>query len=228
MSSFIEELRNIEIFTALSDEQLQKISELVIKRFYTNGNIIFLAGEPGEGVFFLKSGRIKIIKNDREGREQILHFINPGETFGGVVPFGDNSYPATAAVTEPSEIHIIHNQDMEKLIIENPEIAVGLLKIMARRLRFSQQQINDLALKNTTSRMASMLLYLSAEHGTRTSRGTKINISLTKQELGKLIGTSRETANRILNKFEKQEVVEIHKKIIFILDKDKLKSWIME
>lgn len=226
MSEAIEDLRKIHLFAGLTGEQLQQMAQLVIERFYKAGRIIFFEGEPGEAVFFLKSGRIKITKADDDGREQILHFINPGEMFAEVVLFGDSTYPATAEVVEDAEVRLIRNQDMEKLILEHPDIALGFLKIMARRLRFAQRQINELALMNTTRRLASMLLYLAAEQGVKTEKGIKIDISLTKQDLASLIGTSRETANRILGSFKKQKAVEIDKQDIIIVDKEKLKSWL--
>jgi CRP/FNR family transcriptional regulator len=226
MSNTAESLKKINLFSFLSNEQLDYVAQLVIERFYKAGRIIFFENEPGEAVFFLKSGRIKVTKADDDGREQILHFVHPGEMFAEVVLWGDSSYPATAEVIEDAEVQLIRNQDMERLILEHPDIALGFLKIMAQRLRFAQRQINELALMSTTRRMASMLLYLAADQGKKTNKGIKIDISLTKQDLASLIGTSRETANRILSDFKKQRAIEVDRQEIIIIDKDKLKTWI--
>lgn len=225
MSETVESLRKINLFAFLNDEQLEQVARLVIERFYKAGRIIFFENEPGEAVFFLKSGRIKITKADDDGREQILHFVHPGEMFAEVVLFGDSSYPATAEVIEDAEVQLIRNEDMDKLILEHPDIALGFLRIMAQRLRFAQRQINELALMSTTRRMASMLLFLATDQGTKTDKGIKINMSLTKQDLASLIGTSRETANRILSDFRKQKAIEVNRQEIVVLDKEKLKSW---
>jgi CRP/FNR family transcriptional regulator len=226
MSNTAESLKKINLFSFLTNEQLDCVAQLVIERFYKAGRIIFFENEPGEAVFFLKSGRIKITKADDDGREQILHFVHPGEMFAEVVLWGDSSYPATAEVIEDAEVQLIRNKDMEKLILEHPDIALGFLKIMAQRLRFAQRQINELALMSTTRRMASMLLYLAADQGKKIEKGIKIDISLTKQDLASLIGTSRETANRILSDFKKQKAIEVDRQEIIIIDKDKLKTWI--
>jgi len=225
VSETVESLRKINLFAFLNDEQLEQVARLVIERFYKAGRIIFFENEPGEAVFFLKSGRIKITKADDDGREQILHFVHPGEMFAEVVLFGDSSYPATAEVIEDAEVQLIRNEDMDKLILEHPDIALGFLRIMAQRLRFAQRQINELALMSTTRRMASMLLFLATDQGTKTDKGIKINMSLTKQDLASLIGTSRETANRILSDFRKQKAIEVNRQEIVVLDKEKLKSW---
>lgn len=226
MSDTVESLKKINLFSFLNDTQITKVAGLVISRFYRAGRIIFFENEPGEAVFFLKSGRIKVSKGDDDGREQILHFVHPGEMFAEVVLFGDSSYPATAEVIEDAEVQLIRNRDMEQLVMEYPDIALGFLRTMSRRLRFAQRQINELALMSTTRRMASMLLYLGAEQGMEIDRGIRIDISLTKQDLASLIGTSRETANRILSDFRKQKVIEVNKQDIVILNKEKLKSWL--
>jgi CRP/FNR family transcriptional regulator len=185
-----------------------------------------MEGEPGEAVFFVKSGRIKVTKQTGDGREHILHFINPGEVFAEVVMFDNGTYPATAEVIEDCTVGLIRNADMEKIISNNPGIALGLLKIMARRLRISQQQLIELALLDTTRRAASMLLFLASEQGRQTEQGILIDISLTNQDLANLIGTSRETANRILNDFKRQKAIEVKRGQVTILDKYKLKSWL--
>lgn len=222
----IDSLRKINLFQFLNDEQLSQVAGLVIERTYNAGRIIFFEDEPGEAVFFLKSGRIKITKADDSGKEQILHFVNPGEMFAEVVLFGDGSYPATAEVIEDAVVQLIRNDDMDRLLLDHPDIALGFLRIMSQRLRFAQRQINELASMSTARRLASMLLFLAADQGIQTDAGIKIDISLTKQDLASLIGTSRETANRILSDFRRQNAVAVDRQEIIITDKEKLRSWL--
>ncbi len=226
MGSNLQFLKKIPLFAYLTGDQLEKIEKVIIERRYRKGRIIFMEGEPGEAVFFVKAGRVKISKQTSDGREHILHFINPGDVFAEVVMFGDGTYPATAEVVEDSTIGLIRNVDMERIIQENPGIALGFLKIMARRLRISQQQLIELALLDTTRRAASMLLFLASEQGTKTDQGIEIDISLTNQDLANLIGTSRETVNRILSDFRRQKAISVNRGRVTILDKYKLKSWL--
>lgn len=226
MAENLQYLKKIPLFAYLEDEQLAKMEKVIIERTYQKGRIIFMEGEPGEAVFFVKSGRIKVTKQTDDGREHILHFINPGEIFAEVIMFDDGTYPATAEVVEDCIVGLIRNIDLENIISNNPGIALGLLKVMARRLRISQKQLIELALMDTTRRAASMLLFLAGEQGTNTERGIVIDISLTNQDIANLIGTSRETANRILNDFKRQKAIDVQKGQVTILDKYKLKSWI--
>ncbi|MFZ5648461.1 MAG: Crp/Fnr family transcriptional regulator [Bacillota bacterium] len=226
LSGYIEHLRKIALFSYLDDHQLAEIDSMVMERNYQKGRILFVEGEPGEAVFFLREGRVKISKQSEDGREQILHFIHPGEMFAEVVLFDGGSYPATAEAVEDSKIGMIRNTDMERITLENPGIALGILKIMSRRLRLAQKQINELALMDTSRRMVSTLLFLAAEQGVPSEKGTVIDMSLTNQDLANMIGTSRETANRILSDLRRQKAVQVDKKQIVITDMKRLKSWL--
>lgn len=226
MAGNLQYLKKIPLFAFLDDDQLSEVEKVIIERSYQKGRILFMENEPGEAVFFVKTGRIKVTKQTEDGREHILHFINPGEVFAEVVMFEGGTYPATAEVVEDCTVGMIRNVDMDRIISENSSIALGLLKIMARRLRVSQQQLIELALLDTTRRAASMLLFLAGEQGIPTNRGIEIDISLTNQDLANLIGTSRETANRIINDFKRQKAIEVKKGRVTILDKYKLKSWL--
>jgi len=223
--SAVEQLKKLYLFAELADEQLQEIAGLMLERRYARGRIIFMEGEPGEAVYLLKSGRVKIYKQDDEGREHILHYINPGEIFAEVTLFDGGNYPASAEVVEDALIGVIRNADMDALLLKNPSIALALLKVMARRLRVSQRQIFDLALKDTTRRLAGILLELAHEHGAPEENGLRICIPLTNQELARLIGTSRETVNRILGEFRRDKAIIINRQDI-IVDRQRLKTWL--
>jgi len=225
MTDNLKYLKKISLFASLKKDQLKEIEKLIIERKYQKGRIIFMEGEPGEAIYFLKSGRVKITKQSEDGREHILHFINPGEVFAEVVLFDDKGYPATAEVIENAEVGLIKNRDMEKIILNNSGLALIMLKIMARRLRLSQQQINELALMDATRRLAATLLQLAKQHGVQQpDKSLKIDLTLTNQELANLIGTSRETANRILSDFRRQKIIALKKQYIFILDNQKLNN----
>ncbi|MCL5059029.1 MAG: Crp/Fnr family transcriptional regulator [Actinobacteria bacterium] len=225
MAGYIEYLKNIFLFSYLNEEQLAEVDSLIMERDYRRGRIIFVEGEPGEAVFFLREGRIKISKQTEDGREQILHFIHPGEMFAEVVLFDGGDYPATAEAVEDSRVGMIRNSDMERITLGSPGIALGILRIMSKRLRMAQKQINDLALMDTSRRMASTLMFLAAEQGVSCEKGIVIDMSLTNQDLANMIGTSRETANRILSDMRRQKALQVENRQIIIIDMKKLKSW---
>ena len=221
----INYLKKVPIFSDLSEEDLQMMSEIILVRKYRKNMIIFMEGEPGDGLYFIKQGRVKIYKTTEDGREQILHFLQNGDVFAEVVLFDGGPFPATAEVLEDSTIGIIRNQDIDRFIKNYPDIAVRLLKMMSKKLRQAQMQIRDLALKDTYGRIVGMLYKLSKEYGEQCEAGTRITIPLSRQELANLIGTSRETVTRLLGDLKKSKIIELDKQEIVIINEKKLKQW---
>ena len=224
MSENLRYLQKVPLFHGLSEDQLLEISRLLFERSYNKGRIIFMEGEPGEAVYILKAGFIKLTKRLEDGREHILHFVNPGEVFAEVVLFGGGNYPATAEVQEASVVGVLRNQDIERLLSSHPNMAVEMLRIMSKRLRTAQEKIMNLALHDTSRRLAFTLLKMAEDHGVTHPRGTLINFSLTNQEFANLTGTSRETVNRMLNSFKRAGAINIERQQIILTNKNKLED----
>ncbi|MCF6096287.1 Crp/Fnr family transcriptional regulator [Thermovorax subterraneus] len=217
-----EILKKVYIFSELSDEELAKVKRLVNTKNYKKGTVIFFEGDPGEAVYFVKSGKVKVYKGDDEGREYILHIFGEGDVFAEVVLLGGGTYPATAEAVEDSVVGFIKNDDLESFIKKSPDLAIKIIRIMAARLRDSQEKIKDLALKDTYDRTACMLHKISLDYGQRTSRGIEIDLPVTRQELAALVGTSRETVTRILSQMKKDGIIDIDRQKIIVLDERKL------
>ncbi len=226
MDTNLQIFKKIPIFAELAEDQLQRLSQVVMERQYRKNQIIFGEGDPGEALFFLKAGKIKLTKTTPDGREQILAFRSAGEIFAEVVLFDGGPYPATAEVVEDAKIGIIRNQDIEKIINQNVDIAVSLLKVMSKRLRQAQTAVKDIALKDVYGRLASILLKLAVDHGSQAPDGTKICLNLTHQELANMIGTSRESVNRVISEWRKEGILDAQRGEITILNPQKLKIWI--
>ncbi|GAW93011.1 Crp/Fnr family transcriptional regulator [Calderihabitans maritimus] len=222
----IKHLRRIPIFADLSEDELRKLNEIIFLRRYRKKMFIFMEGEPGDGLYFVKSGQVKISKILEDGREKILRFLKEGDIFAEVLLFDPGPFPATAEAVEDSEIGIIRNEDMEEFLLKNPEIMLKILRVMSKRLRQAQMQVRDLAFKDTYGRLAGMLLKLAEEYGEKSEEGTTIKLSLSQQELANLIGSSRETVARILGDFRKRGAIVIKRQKITILDEEELQSWL--
>ncbi|CCO08752.1 Crp/Fnr family transcriptional regulator [Desulforamulus hydrothermalis] len=220
----IKYLLRIPLFYGLPDNQLLEISRLLLERSYQKGRIIFMEGEPGEALYILKSGLIKLTRRSEDGREHILHFVNPGEVFAEVVLFDGGDYPATAEVQEDCVVGILRNQDIERLISQNPGMAVAMLRIMSRRLRAAQEKVMHLALHDTARRLAFTLIKMAEDHGITKPGGIYINFNLTNQELANLTGSTRETVNRMLSSFKRSGAIEVDRQRIVIVDKKKLED----
>ncbi|GEA16700.1 MAG: family transcriptional regulator, cyclic receptor protein [Moorella sp. (in: firmicutes)] len=220
-----EFLRQVPVFADLSPEELQHIASLALLRRYRKNMYIFMEGEPGDAIYFVKKGAIKLFQVLEDGREKILHFVREGEIFAEVLLFEGGPYPATAETLEDTEVGIIRNADMERLLSQHGEIAVKIIKVMSRRLRRAQEHIRDLALKGAYGRLASTLLQLARDYGTPREDGVTIDLNLSQQELASLIGTSRETVARILSDFKRLGAVGVERQRITILSPQKLAGW---
>ncbi len=219
-------LRKIYLFTPLSDQELEVIESLIVDRFYAKGSFIILEGEPGEALFLIRSGRVKIFKTTLEGREQILNILKEGSVFAEVVLFDGGSYPASAQVLEDSLVGHLHNKDMEMMLGQHPMLAIKMLRIMSGRLRRAQGLIGDLSLQDSYGRLASLLLRAARQQGQRTPEGIVLQITLTRQEMANMVGTSRETVARILSRFQQDGALRIERHKFVILAEDKLQEWI--
>ena len=219
-------LKNSKFFSTLEEKEIKEIKEIMKPRKYNEGEIIFFEDEPGEGLFLVKSGKVKLTKMVESGDEQILTIIQPGNVFAEVVLFGNANYPATAVALEDSKLYLIRSNDMEKLIKEKPSIAVKLLDLMSKRLRRAQKLVRDMGLKDTTCRTASLLIYLAQEYGVNRQNKVRIDLKLTQQELANMIGTTRETISRVLNKFKEQDIIKTSRQKMIINDLDRLKEFV--
>jgi len=218
-------LRQISIFSELEGEFLEKIYQISRVRKYKKGRIIFMEGEPGEAFFYIKSGLVKISKLSRDGREHILHVLNEGHVFAEVTLFSNTEYPATAEVLEDAEIGIIKNEDLEKVIKENPDLSLQMIKYLNKRLVEAHMKIRNLALYDTYERTAQALVKLAEDYGKKSSKGVNLDINISRQELANIVGTTRETVIRALTAFKKERLIGIEKNTITIIDLESLKEW---
>ncbi|NLO88989.1 MAG: Crp/Fnr family transcriptional regulator [Clostridia bacterium] len=219
-------LKKIPIFSHLTEEELKKVDEITKVRKYRKNMIIFIEGEYGNELYFIKKGSVKISKLLEDGSEKILHFLKEGDIFAEVLLLGGGEYPATAEAIEDAEIGIIENELLEELLRKNGEITLKILKVMAERLRRAQYHIRDLALRDAYGRLTSVLLDLGEEYGEKTQRGVKISLKLSQQQLANLVGTSRETVARILGVWRKEGIIKVNNQFIEILDINRLKKWL--
>lgn len=222
----IETLKKVPVFSQLKEEDLKKLLSITIEKRYKKGSIVFMEGDRGEAFYFIKSGKIKISKSSKNGKELILNIYGENHVFAEVTIFNDISYPATAEVLEDAELGVILNSDLEKLIKQNADLGFNLIKILSKRLFDAQMKLKQIALNDTYSRTAHTILRLSKNLGKERNGKIEFDLELSRQELANMIGTARETVSRILSRFKKEGSIDIVGKKIIIKDIEKLNSWL--
>ena len=218
-------LRQFPLFGDLNDHELARVNEIAIHRQFRKKTIIFTEGSEKEAVFFIQDGLVKAFKTDEEGHEQIVSLLQTGDMFPHTGFFDQTPYPATTEAIVDTHVVAVPVLAFEQLIMAMPSIAIKLINVMGAKIRELQQKLQQLTAHDANDRFFTLLMQLAEKHGE--TRGSRIYIELpvTHQELANLIGTSRETVNRLLNLLKKQRVIETRRSEIVILDKDALQRW---
>jgi CRP-like cAMP-binding protein len=218
--SILTTIARIPLFEGLPPEQLEDLEMIMTDQVFRKGEIIFSEGDEADGFYVAITGRVKIYKLSPDGKEQILHFIGPGEPFGEVPVFTGQRFPAHAEAMEESRVLFFSKESFVDLVKRNPSLALNMLGVLSRRLRTFAALIDDLSLKEVPGRLAAYLLYLSTQ-----KKGTEeVELSITKAQLASLLGTIPETLSRILGKMAAQGLIETDGRRIRILDPESLQE----
>ncbi len=204
----LQALIESELFPGVGEEQLQEIVRHARTMTVPKGSPLYLPNDPGGSIYFLKSGRIKIIRISLDGRECILDIVEPGEIFGEMSILGEEPEEIIAEALEVSCVCAIPSASFRRLIQSKPELALGIARLLGLRLRKLESRLESLVCRKVPGRLANLLLELSKEYGVPDSRGTLLRIRLSQQEIGNLIGASREIVNITLSDFRRQGLVD--------------------
>ncbi|MFW6268485.1 MAG: Crp/Fnr family transcriptional regulator [Bacillota bacterium] len=215
-------LKDFVLFSKMSKKQLQEIYKLLRHKSYPKGFTLFTQGEKGEKVYFLRKGRVKVIRSTPSGNEQILEIIKAGEVFGEVVLFGIDNYPATTRTMEEIETDILMRSDFKSYFHNNPQIGWGLLKVMASKLSKAQKKIEDLGLRDTKGRVANLILEMMKD----SDQENKFILYLNQSEIANIVGTSRETVSRTLNEFKNENIIKFNNNHLIVKDLEKLNNYL--
>ncbi len=218
--SIIDVIANIPLFHGLSREQLEEVVDITVDQTVQKGQTVFSEGEEAAGFYVVVSGQVKIFKLSSEGKEQILHFVTQGESFGEVPVFTGGNFPANAETIERSRLFFFPRAVFLELIRKDPSLAMNMLADLSRRLRRFTQLVEELSLKEVPSRLAAYLLYLSE----RENGSGDLELSITKGQLASLLGTIPETISRILGKMSGQDIIQVQGRKITIMKRRKLED----
>ena len=203
----LEFLRSVNIFSDLSDSELESIKSVCKTRNYPKSSMIILEEEMGDVVFIVKSGTVKITRVNDEGKEVILAMLGVGEVFGEMAILDGESRSANALSQENCEVVTINREDFLSMIKTNNKVALSLMTEFAIRLRKSDQQIEALSLDDAEHRIGVSILNLAEEMGViRHGKVTVDNLPY-QQDIANMAGTSRETVSRVMKTFEERGLI---------------------
>jgi len=212
----IDFLKNIELFSGLDEEELTQISGIILLKEVKKNEIILYEEDTSEFMYIVLFGKVIVIQTTEDGKEIMLAAHQSGEFFGEMSLIDGRTSPATVLATENSLVAIISKKDFFSLLTDYRKVLERMLEILSSRLRDSWKRIHMLNFKNASQRMKMLFLTLSFDKGKKTSDGVTLNIKLTHQNIGDMIGLTRETVTRVLDKWQKDGEIRINNKLIHL------------
>lgn len=201
-------LRAVDYFAGLPEEDFQEVARHVHLRHYAAGQVIMLEGEPCNGLYIVREGRVRVYKMSPTGKEQVLRIIPGGESFNDVPVFDGGPNPASADCLDECDVGILTTGDAELLLRTRAEFSAAMLRVFARRLRQLTVIVEDLSFHSVRARLARALLETAVGSASR----------LTQRDLAELAGTAREVAGRELRQMEAVGAIRIARGVTHLLD----------
>jgi CRP-like cAMP-binding protein len=200
-------LARVPLFSGLSDDDLTTLAGILRRRRYTRGDTIFHEGDPGNSLFIIEGGEVRIGLSSLEGREITLALLKAGDFFGELTLLDGEPRSADAVAKETTQALVLQRDDFVRFLQARPRAAVNLLAVMSKRLRHTDQMLQDVAFLDVPTRLARTLVQLADGRGEQGEDGIVISSRLTQSELADMIGATRESTNKWLRTFERQGLV---------------------
>jgi CRP/FNR family transcriptional regulator/CRP/FNR family cyclic AMP-dependent transcriptional regulator len=217
-------LKAIPLFAGLSETQLSALRQNLIRRHFRQGEAIFQQGDPGQMLYIIESGQVRIYLQDEEGQETSVIVYGPGEIFGELAVIDGLPRSASAVAMEDTVVHTLNRDSFREHMRSSPQLGLNFMKTLSVRVRYSTQQVSSLTLLDVPGRLARKLLELAQQHGAVEPEGVRINLTLTQSDLAGLIGTTRESINKTLGVFRRQRFILMEQGHIIIIDPDALRE----
>lgn len=219
----IEQLKKPLLFSGLNDADLAELAAITVRRTFRKGETLFSEGEEATGFYLLVSGSIKLCRVSPDGREKVLHFVNPRETFAEAAFFGDGKYPAEAKAVEGGEVLFFPREAFMGLLERNPRFSLNLIISLSLSLRRFARQIEELSFAEVPARLAAYLIELAERKSTSYQGKTYLDLDMKKGELASRLGTVSETLSRSLKKLKDEGVIEVEGSRVIIHSLEQLK-----
>ncbi|OBA47427.1 Crp/Fnr family transcriptional regulator [Kocuria sp. ICS0012] len=217
-------LRRAPLFASLDDEAFAALTEEITEVNLSRGATLFYEGDPGDQLYFIVSGKMKLGRTASDGRENLVAVMGPGEIFGEMALFDPSPRSTSATAVSETRLDGLKHENLRKVIQRSPEVSAQLLQARGRRLRRTNENLADLVFSDVPGRVAKALLDLADRFGRPATDGILVAHELTQEELAQLVGASRETVNKALAEFVQRGWIRLEARAVVILDLQRLKQ----
>lgn len=218
-------VEKVPIFAMLSEEEMTTITLLIKRRRFKKGQIIFYEGDLADKFYILNSGKMKIYKTTREGKEQILYILQEGDFIGDLNLLKKGEFEFNAEAIEEVGVCTLTKDDFDNILRSNPEISLRILETLHDRLISLENLVQTLSTRDVEARIAGLLMSFVDSFGTKEKGQIVLDLPLSREDMANFIGVTRETMSRKLTSLQEQGIIElIENRKILILKLDTLKS----
>jgi CRP-like cAMP-binding protein len=214
-------LNQYSIFGGLTEEEKEKLGRHKSCSTAKKGQIIFSENGLPAGLYCIHKGKIKLSTSGPDGKEQILRLVKESDMLGYRALVSNDRYHATATAIEDTEFCFVEKEIFIDLVFSNPKICIAIFKRLCDDLKRAEEQIVSLSQKNVRERMAEALLFFRTIYGYEAD-GKTLNVQFSREEIADFVGTSTESAIRLLSEFNHDKIIELKGKKIKIINPDKL------
>jgi CRP/FNR family transcriptional regulator, cyclic AMP receptor protein len=212
-------LQKVPLFSELAPADLERVAEISRERVYPRNSVILFEDDPGDALYVVAQGQVKVVLIGEDGREVILSVLGEGEFFGEMALIDDEPRSAHVIAMNDSTLLVIRREDFQGILRQQPSIALALLRALSRRLRRVDEKVGSLVLLDVNGRVAQLLLDLAEEAGSE-----HITRRLTHHTIAQMIGSSRETVSRTMREFVEKGHIEVSRREIVIRDRAALEA----
>ncbi len=218
-------LESNSFFYNLSPGALRALDGIKFASSYPKGAVLFGEQEAPKGVFILCKGRVKLSMTSSEGKSVILRIADPGEVLGLHAVVSNQPYQASAETLEPCELNFVRCDDFLRFLRENPEASLHAAQQLSQNYHIACEQVRSIGLAHSAMGKLAGFLLLRATKGQPTKQGTRVLLTLTHEEIGQMIGLSRETVTRTLGDFKRRQFVASKGATVVIQNKGALEQF---
>ncbi|HKO17941.1 MAG TPA: Crp/Fnr family transcriptional regulator [Acidobacteriaceae bacterium] len=214
-------LANHPFFKGLDDSIIAQLGPRTITRHLNKGGVLFRKGEPGSSLYAIVRGAIRISAPCETGGDAVLNLMMPGDVFGEIAMLDGGTRTADATAIEACDLLVMERRDFLPLVRSHPDLAIRLIEVLCGRVRHTSEQVEDVMYLDLPNRLAKALLLLDMR-----SRGgaAQQQIRITQRELSQMIGASRESTNKQLRSWEKQNILHIERARVVVLQRAALEK----
>lgn len=219
-------VRQIPLLSSLDAEERRRIAQIIHFRRYSARATVVHEGDAGDSLFLVLSGYLKAVTSGAEGREMLLSVMGPGEVFGELSLLDGKPRSCSCVALEAAELASIEREAILGILRTSPNLAIHLLEVVAQRLRSLSRRCESITTLDVSGRLARLVLNLADKHGEPAAVGVRVRVKLSQQELGDMVGATRESVNKLLGDWKQAGLLHQEEGRVVITNVDALRGMV--